>query len=52
MVERLLARKREGLHADYERDVFEKLLGDAFDVARTEELAGGARILYFAHPKA
>ena len=52
MAKRLLARKREGLHADYDRDVFERLLDDAFDVERTEELAGGTRVLYFARPNA
>ena len=52
MAKRLLARKREGLHVDYERGVFERLLGEAFDVERAEELAGGARVLYFARPKA
>jgi SAM-dependent methyltransferase len=51
MVERLLAAKREGLHADYERDVFERLLREAFEVERLEELAGGTRILYLAHPR-
>jgi hypothetical protein len=52
MVQRLLERKREGSHGDYERDVFERLLEEAFDVERTEELAGGSRVLYLAHPRA
>jgi hypothetical protein len=36
---RLIAAKREGLHADYTRAEFERLLGERFDVQRTEELA-------------
>jgi len=51
-VRSLLARKREGLHADYERAGFERLLGAAFELARTEELAGGTRVLYLARPRA
>jgi len=50
MVERLLAPKKRGLHGDYERDVFERLLRDAFAVRRTEELAGGTRVLYHCTP--
>jgi large subunit ribosomal protein L17 len=52
MVERLLTGKRPGLHDDYRRDEFERLLGDRFDVERTAELAGGRRVLYLAHPRA
>ena len=52
MVEALLARKREGLHGDYERDVFEALLRKAFAVERVEELADGTRELYHARPNA
>jgi hypothetical protein len=52
MVETLLARKREGLHADYDREFFERCLGDAFDVQRREQLGSGTRVLYFATPKA
>ena len=52
MVEALLARKREGLHGDYERDVFEALLRKAFAVERVEELADGTRVLYHARPNA
>jgi SAM-dependent methyltransferase len=51
MVQRLLARKRDGLHPDYERGYFERCLGEAFDVSRSEPLASGTRILYFATPK-
>jgi SAM-dependent methyltransferase len=51
-VQRLLAAKREGMHADYERGWFERCLGEAFDVERSETLASGNRVLYFARPKA
>jgi SAM-dependent methyltransferase len=51
MVKQLLARKREGLHPDYERGSFERCLREAFDVRRSEQLASGTRILYFATPK-
>jgi ribosomal protein L11 methylase PrmA len=51
MAQRLLAAKREGLHGDYNRDEFERLLAARFDVARSEELAGGRRVLYLAHPR-
>jgi SAM-dependent methyltransferase len=50
-VQRLLAAKREGLHADYERGWFERCLGEAFDVGRSETLTSGNRFLYFARPK-
>jgi hypothetical protein len=52
MARALLARKREGLHEDYERAEWERLLGAAFEVERTEELADGARVLYLARPRA
>ena len=48
MVRKLLARKRPGLHADYSREHFERCLAAAFDVRRSEELAGGTRVLYHA----
>jgi ribosomal protein L11 methylase PrmA len=51
MVARLLRRKREHDHPDYRRDWFERCLGERFDVARTEELASGSRILYLARPR-
>jgi SAM-dependent methyltransferase len=51
MVQKLLARKRKGLHPDYERDAFERCLQDAFEVHRTEELGSGTRVLYFATPR-
>jgi hypothetical protein len=51
MVAKLLGRKRAGLHADYERGNFERLLGEAFDIRRTEVLSSGTRVLYFATPR-
>lgn len=50
MVQRLLAPKRAGLHADYDRTNFETLLGEAFEIRRTDELGGGTRTLYHAVP--
>ena len=50
MVERLLAAKREGLHADYDRAVFERHLADQFRIERAEVLPSGTRVLYFAQP--
>jgi len=52
MVQRLLSRKREGLHSDYERTFVERCLHEAFEVRRTEELGSGTRILYSATPRA
>jgi SAM-dependent methyltransferase len=51
MVKRLLAAKREGLHRDYERGFFERTLGEAFEITRTEELGSGTRVLYHARPR-
>jgi hypothetical protein len=51
MVQKLLAPKREGLHPDYELDYFERTLGEAFDVERSERLESGTRVLYHARPK-
>jgi SAM-dependent methyltransferase len=50
MVQKLLSRKRDGLHSDYEREYFERCLRDAFDVRRSERLGSGTRMLYFATP--
>ena len=50
MVERLLAAKRPGTHLDYERGFFERCLGEAFEVERTQELSSGTRVLYFVRP--
>jgi SAM-dependent methyltransferase len=52
MARRLLDRKRAGLHPDYDRATFERLLGDAFAIERTEELASGSRVLYLCRPRA
>ncbi len=51
LVRRLLARKQEGTHPDYDRGYFERTLGDLFDVTSTEELSSGTRVLYVAQPK-
>jgi hypothetical protein len=51
MVQQLLAPKREGLHPDYEQEFFERCLNEAFDVERSEKLASGTRVLYYARPK-
>ena len=51
MVQKLLAPKREGLHPDYELESFERCLGEAFDVQRSERLESGTRVLYFATPR-
>jgi hypothetical protein len=51
MVKTLMSGKREGLHLDYTRDNFERLLGERFDVERTEVLSGGTRVMYFAKPR-
>jgi hypothetical protein len=51
MVARLLRRKRENDHPDYRRDWFEHCVEERFDVARTEELASGSRVLYLARPR-
>ena len=52
MVKKLMAPKREGLHPDYELAFFERQLGEAFEVERSERLQSGTRVLYFARPKA
>jgi hypothetical protein len=51
MVKKLLGPKRDGLHPDYERVNFERVLADAFDVERRERSKSGTRLLYFARPK-
>jgi SAM-dependent methyltransferase len=50
MVRKLLARKREGLHPDYETTAFERCLGEAFEIRRREKLSSGTRVVYFATP--
>ena len=52
MVARLLSRKREGTHPDYNREWFERCVDERFDVVATEELAGGRRVLYLVRPRA
>jgi ribosomal protein L11 methylase PrmA len=52
MVRKLLSGKREGSNADYELETFERLLGERFDVERSEPLPSGARVLYLARPRA
>jgi hypothetical protein len=51
MVQRLLAGKREGTHDDYTLQTFERLLGEAFEVERRQELQGGVRVIFLAHPR-
>lgn len=51
MVKRLLSGKREGSNADYQLETFERLLGERFDVERTESLPSGTRNLYLARPR-
>jgi hypothetical protein len=48
MTDRLLANKPVGMHADYRRDVFERLLAGRFDVLERDELPSGTRVLYHA----
>ena len=50
MVRRLLQNKRDD-YADYDRGHFEGCLKSLFDVSQVAELAGGARVLYFATPR-
>jgi SAM-dependent methyltransferase len=47
----ILSRKREGADPGYDLDVFERELGDRYEIARREELAGGTRILFHARPR-
>jgi hypothetical protein len=51
MVRRLLAAKPEGTHPDYDEVFFERVLGEAFEVARREVLPSGTRVLYDALPR-
>ena len=51
MVQKLLAPKRDGLHPDYELGFFERCLGEAFEIERSERLESGTRVLYHARPK-
>ncbi len=47
----LLKRKKAGAHPDYDREPFERALAERFEIERTEELAGGTRVLYHAKPR-
>lgn len=47
----LLQRKKAGAHPDYDRESFERELAERFVIERTEELAGGTRVLYHANPR-
>ncbi len=47
----LLERKKPGAHPDYDREPFERALAEHFEIERTEELASGTRVLYFALPR-
>ena len=50
MVQKLLSGKVEKANPDYERETFERVLGERFEVERTERL--GSRTLYEARPRA
>jgi hypothetical protein len=50
MVQRLLSGKVEKANPDYDRETFERALGERFEVERTERLA--SRTLYEARPRA
>jgi hypothetical protein len=49
--ERLLANKPAGMHDDYRRDVFERLLEERFAVERANVLPSQRRALYVARPR-
>jgi hypothetical protein len=51
MVRRLLAAKREGSHPDYDRERFERLLEERFEVVRHEELGSRTRHMYAVGPR-
>jgi hypothetical protein len=51
MVKRLLSRKREGSHSDYNRVDFEQVLGSRLVVLGSVELPSGTRTLYHAAPR-
>jgi hypothetical protein len=51
MVERLLSGKRDGSNPDYEREHFERALGERFEIERTEAVSD-TRTLYEARPRA
>ena len=51
MADRLLANKPPGMHGDYRREVFERLLETRFEVVEREEFPSGTRTLYHATPR-
>ena len=51
MVKRLLSRKREDSHPDYDKELFERELAERFEITRRESLASGLRTIYEAHPR-
>jgi SAM-dependent methyltransferase len=51
MVQRLLAAKEEGAHADYELGRFERALEERFEVVRRQELGSGTRVIFHARPR-
>ena len=51
MAERLLGNLKPGLHDAYQREAFERLLGERFNVERRLELPSGTRTLYAAVPR-
>ena len=51
MADRLLANKPPGMHGDYRREVFERLLEARFDVVDRQEFPSGTRTLYHATPR-
>jgi hypothetical protein len=50
MVQRLLARKRDGSHPDYTRSTFEAMLRARFEILDSRPLPSGTRSLYHAAP--
>ena len=52
MVQRLLSGKAETANPDYDRETFERELGERFEVDRSERLASGTRTLYEVRPRA
>ena len=51
MADRLLANKPPGMHGDYRREVFERLLEARFDIVDRAEFPSGTRTLYHATPR-
>lgn len=51
MAKRLIAAKNGEIHPDYDRDGFERILGERFEVLQSEALTSGTRFLYLARPR-